>query len=436
MSENSILSQMPLDVGDNLILRFGRPDDVDVLADFNSERFNNERQGQWTRELFQHPTLQPHDFTVVEDTETNKIVSSMFSLSQTWSYGGILLKVGMPELIATHPDYQRKGLVRKQFEVIHAKSAAKSELMQVIGGIPWFYTRFGYEKAINRFGGRVVNRRNIPKLSKRMTEKCRLRPSVETDHPFIAEVYDHAIRRHLFAVHRTPVEWHHTFYGHAEGSSRYHQWLIIESPNGEQLGYIHYGKTWDGILPLQQVELKPNIGYLNLMRGLVRELWREGERLGGEEGFHGIDFSLGIDHPLYDVLPENEVVDNSSSMLFVRVPDMTAFLKHIRPALERNLVGTVAEGYTEQLQINLYESGILMRFVDGVITEISQWSPQAVYHGDAFFPDSTFLQLVCGRRRFSKLAKEYPDCSAAVDEASVLLDCLFPPFKGHVWVMS
>ena len=45
MSTNSILSQMPIDLGDNLILRFARPNDVDALAEFNARVFEDEKIG-------------------------------------------------------------------------------------------------------------------------------------------------------------------------------------------------------------------------------------------------------------------------------------------------------------------------------------------------------------------------------------------------------
>ena len=37
---------------------------------------------------------------------------------QTWTYGGVPFEVGRPELVATHPDYRRRGLVRAQFEAV------------------------------------------------------------------------------------------------------------------------------------------------------------------------------------------------------------------------------------------------------------------------------------------------------------------------------
>ncbi|MCI0808061.1 MAG: GNAT family N-acetyltransferase, partial [Chloroflexi bacterium] len=60
---------------------------------------------QWTRDLFAgvNRAVGPSDFTVVEDTSTGKIVSSICLISQTWNIGGIDTPMGMPEIVGTHP---------------------------------------------------------------------------------------------------------------------------------------------------------------------------------------------------------------------------------------------------------------------------------------------------------------------------------------------
>ena len=117
------------------------------------------------------------------------------------------------------------------------------------------------------------------------------------------------------------------------------------------------------------------------------------------------------------------------------MPDLVAFLRHIRPALEKNLEGTVAEGYSGNLKLNFYQSGIKFEFERGQMTESSDWSPKSFEDGDAQFPDLTFLQLLCGRRRLDELDASFADCWAS-DEATVLLDCLFPPFTGEIWQLA
>ena len=72
MSKNSILSQLPMDLGDNLKLRFATPDDTDALAEFNIRLHEAENVGPNVRDLMSkdHPTCKASDFTVVEDTQS------------------------------------------------------------------------------------------------------------------------------------------------------------------------------------------------------------------------------------------------------------------------------------------------------------------------------------------------------------------------------
>jgi hypothetical protein len=144
---------LPRDLGDGLLLRWATAADADDLAEFNirihSDSPDNPETelGDWTRDLLngRHPTTSSADFTVVVDTNNgNKIISSLCLISQTWTYGDIPFGVGRPELVGTDENYRRRRLVRQQFDVIHAKSAAKGELAQAITGIPWYYRLFGY----------------------------------------------------------------------------------------------------------------------------------------------------------------------------------------------------------------------------------------------------------------------------------------------------
>jgi hypothetical protein len=46
---------------------------------------------------------------VVEDTATGSVVSSACLIEERFSYGGVGLLAGLPELVGTHPDYRRRG---------------------------------------------------------------------------------------------------------------------------------------------------------------------------------------------------------------------------------------------------------------------------------------------------------------------------------------
>ena len=440
MSKNSILSQMPIDLGDNLKLRFATIDDIDVLAEFNARLHEDVNVGPSIRDLMSgdHPTCKASDFTVVEDTKTGKIVSSMCLISQTWTYSGIPFKFGQPEFVATEPEYRRRGLVRKQFEVIHALSEARRELMQGITGIPWYYRLFGYEMALDMEAEQVIDGIHIPKLKKGETDTCQLRPRTDADNVFIQDLYAHAIQSQVFACPRDPELWAYEFNGRSAASDARHEWLLIEDMEGTRLGYVqHFQWRYDNFL-VMRLALKPGVGYLHLIPSLLRGLWEKAKAApvtvdNDSPEVTGVQFMLGREHPVYSTLPKSVVREAPVYAWYIRIPNLIAFLRHIQPALEKHLIGTVAEGYTGELKLNLYRSGIHFTFKDGRVTNITDWTPADVETGDAAFPDLTFLQLLCGRCRTAELTTHFVDCWTNGTASAVLLDCLFPEFKSEVW---
>ncbi len=440
MPKNSILSQMPMDLGDNLQLQFATPADTDELAEFNTRLHEEVSVGPGIRDLMSgdHPTCQASDFTVVEDVKTGKIVSSLCLISQTWTYSGIPFKFGQPEFVATEPEYRRRGLVRKQFEVIHALSEARGELMQGITGIPWYYRLFGYEMALDMEAERVIDGIHIPMLKKGETETCRLRPRTDADNAFIRDLYQSTVEQKVFACSRTPAMWEYEFNGRSAGSEARQEFLLIEDMEGTRLGYVqHFQWCYENLI-VMQMELKPGVGCLHHIRSLLRALWKKAETTpivaeNDNPKATGVQFMLGREHPVYQALPKDLVRKEPPYAWYIRVPDLIAFLRHIQSALEKHLIGTVAEGYTGELKLNFYRTGIHLKLERGCITDITDWNPKDVEDGDAAFPDLTFLQLLCGRCRTEELTSNFVDCWTKGTAPTVLLDCLFPTFAGEIW---
>lgn len=148
----------PIQLDDNLVLRSATIDDREKVAKFNGivmaeppEMTPEPEIGEWTRDLFDgvNRNVGPNDFTVVEDTSTSEIVSTIVYISQTWNIGGIDTPMGMPEIVGTHPDYRRRGLVRRQFEVMHEWAKQRGHFFNTVMGIPYYYKQFGYEYALD-----------------------------------------------------------------------------------------------------------------------------------------------------------------------------------------------------------------------------------------------------------------------------------------------
>ena len=163
------------DLGGGLILRRASREDAEAVAAFNArvhfssggpfeQREPHRGIAACTRDLMSgdHPTCDASDFTVIEDTKTGSVVSSACLIGQRFSYEGVEFDAGLPELVGTHPDYRRRGLIREQFEVLHRWSKERGHLMQAIAGIPYYYRRFGYEMAVYMGWGRRIYVQDIP----------------------------------------------------------------------------------------------------------------------------------------------------------------------------------------------------------------------------------------------------------------------------------
>jgi hypothetical protein len=94
-------------------------------------------------------------------------------------------------------------------------------------------------------------------------------------------------------------------------------------------------------------------------------------------------------------------------------------------------------GYSGELKVSFYRSGLRMTLEKGKLTIIEAWQPVVKQdEGYAAFPDLTFLQLVFGYRTVEELEQSYADCTYRDDEVRVLLNTLFPKKASSVMFVS
>jgi hypothetical protein len=434
------------DLGNGLVMRHATPEDADALAKFNAEiHGDNEADGQrvaaWTRDLLTrpHPTLSPDDFTIVEETASGRILSSLNLIPQTWTYEGIEFGVGRPELVGTSPEFRSRGLVRAQFEEIHKWSAERGHMVQAITGIPYYYRQFGYEMALDLAGRRFGYEAHVPKLKDREAEPYRIRPATEADLSFVAEVYEHATRRHAIACKRTPEIFKYELNGQSENNSDHYEMQIIENRSGELVGYFQHphslGRT--GVSALWY-ELKPGVSWLEVTPGVVRHLWNKGQEYAQRDGktCTSFGFMLGAQHPAYEALGKNAPSKHDPYAWYLRVPDLPGFLNHIKPALEKRLAESIASGHSLEIKISFYRDGLRLVIEMGRLTTIERWKPTPEDGGIIAFPDLTFLQVLFGYRSYDELQYTFADCWCDSEEVRALVNILFPRKLSDVFPIA
>lgn len=428
-------SDLPCDLGKGLVLRFATPGDTEALAQFNGRVHGDDHFDEfvaaYTRDLMSeaHPSVGPANITLVEDAAAgNKIVSSMCLIPQRWAYAGIPFGVGRPEVVGTDPDHRRRGLVRAQFDVLHAKSAAMGHRVQGITGIPWYYRQFEYEYALELDGGRIACFADVPTLGEAETESHRLRPLGEADLAWAMPLYDREASRSLVACLRSEQEWRFILHGAWPGSWNPNRYRVIEASDGQAVGYLATSADMDGklfrVFELAVIEGQAlRAAMPSVLRGL--KSLGEAEAAGRKKEVSAIYFNLGTEHPLYPAIPELLAKTRKPYGWYIRVADLPGFIRHIAPVLEARLARSPMTGHTGELKVNEYTGGFRIAFEKGRIASVEPWQAPKQFDEDAAFPPRAFLPLLFGYRALADLRTAFPDCWANAD-ATVLLNSLFP----------
>lgn len=438
---------LPRNLGGGLVLRRSRIEDLDELAAFN-QRVHTEdddppetkgRLSAWVRDLMSgnHPTHPVDGFSVVEDTSNGRIVSCMCLIPQTWCYEGIPFGVGRPELVATDEAYRGRGLVRAQFEVAHAISAAQGHLLQGITGIPYYYRQFGYEMALRMEGARRgFIPQNVPALPEGESEPQVVRPAQESDLGFVAQLYEQGCKRSLVSCQRDEAIWLYNLGGERPESINRRVLRIIQTPQGERMGFLAHPDMlwWNNGLALTAIEIVPTASWLQVVPVVMRYLAAEGQRVAERDGqtCSGFGFALGGAHPAYEAAGRALPMELRPYAWFLRVPDLAAFILRIQPVLEKRVAESVCAGYSGEIKITFFRTALRLKLENGRITEAENTPPGKWMHADAAFPPYTFLQLLFGYRSLDELKYSFADCWTS-EKAAVLLSVLFPKKLSDVW---
>ncbi len=387
----------------------------------------------------------PGDYAVIEDTtkEGNPLVACTCLWRLEWEYEGIPFRVGQPEFVATHPDYRNRGLIRKLFEMVHARSEAEGHLVQAITGILYFYRQFGYEYALELEGRRVTYLSLIPKAQESNPDPYSFRVATPEDIPLLIELYNRQRSASMIWNILSERFWRYQIKEETDPSVSGKQMCVrmIIDEAGEVQGYLMLAtRRWGKSLHVYALNIIAGVSWQAMVPSLLRALQTYGLQIptvGSDvQPLHEISFFLGSQHPVYEVLGETLAPFYEPPYAwYVRIPDVLAFIHHITPVLEKRLANSAAAFYTGNFTLDFFRGGMHMVFDKGHITRIEPWrTPVYKNTADASCPALVFLQLLFGYRSLHELRYAFPEVRVENNNAEMLLNALFP--KKHSWVMG
>jgi hypothetical protein len=430
------------ELGNGLVVRWSDARDTPGIAELSGYVFRraadeppNSWVMAWIRDLMSgvHPHMGPGDFGVVEEAATSRIVSAACLLSYEVEMEGVRLPFGRPEIVATHPDFRNRGLVRATFELLHARSDARGHALQGITGIPYYYRLFGYEYAADLGGEVSVPFPSIPQLKAGDAEPYLLRRASADELGIANELYDRDRARYALSSPMTEEFWRWTGFGQSPETGEGWTTRLVVDKTGAAVGYVLTANTREADeIKVEALGVKGGMSLAaalpSILRGLVAA---SSEPLPRREGLPAparVCLLLWRDHPVYSLLGEAQIARRTPPYAwYLRVPDLPDFLMRIRAVLERRLAGSALAGYTGELRLSFYRDGLRLAFDGGRLTTVEPWRQDHAWgpRSQAGFPPFVFLKLLFGHRSLGELKEAFPDVNAN-DEARPLLEALFP----------
>lgn len=440
------------DLGDGLILRWSTPDDLDKVGTLLGTAFRSNADDPLNVRMADQPHIGARpDFPwrgetawgIVEDTHKpdRPVIACTTLWRHRWSYAGIEFAVGRPEFVAADPAYRNRGLVRKVFNLLHARSEAEGHLLQAITGIPYFYRQFGYEYVLNLGGWRSALLHAIPEKKGDDPEPYALRPATFDDIPHLMALYNQGRKGSLLWHEATEDYWRFTiaYWQDPAILSRDIASLgfglrlqMIVDGGGNVCGYVAVSaRRGSRDLWVRELYLYPHINLSTALPVLLRILRAHGETVPvlkpDTPPFTEIEFNLGRTHPIYDLLG-TEIAPRYEPPYawYIRIPNVPAFIQRIAPVLEQRLADSALIGFTGELKVDCYRGGLRLVFDGGKLTTVENWRPPTYGdHANAGCPPLVFLQLLLSYRSLADLKSIYPDVWSN-REATLLLNILFP----------
>ncbi len=440
------------DLGDGLICRWSTQVDQEKIGYLLGTAFRNSEDEPPNPRMMDQARLVMHpdfpfmgaeDWAVVEDTSKPErpLVACTCLWRHRWTYAGIEFGVGRPEFVGTDAAYRNRGLVRKLFEMVHARSAAEGHLVQAITGIPYFYRQFGYEFVLDLEGERTTYLSLIPTKKPDESERYHLRLPTFDDIPHLMALYNQGRNASLVWHEADEAFWRFelsrwddpALQERAAKTTALHRrpYLIVDN-DGRVCGYSLLATRRRGrSFQVTDFQLYPGINWQAAMPTLLRVLRDQGLQTPtvkpDAEPLSEINFVLGRAHPLYTALGEALAPRFEPPYAwYLRVPDVPAFLQRITPVLEERLAKSVLNGYTGELKIDFYRGGLRLQFEQGKIITVEPWrAPTYGDNANAGCPPLIFLQLLFSYRSLAELRASYPDVWVNQD-ATLLINTLFP----------
>lgn len=414
---------------DGLVLRRAGAPDVDAIATLNVSLFGAQ-EAVGIRALFAEGS--ETEWLVIaagpdaEQPGHGTITAACARIPHDFALDGVAIPGSQIEWVTTDPEFRRRGLIRTLFEAHHRRADERGELLQIIGGIPYFYRKLGYGYGCDSPATYSISPSASPSID---PSDVRVRPAGSADVDWLLAMEAARSRDGLTVIRsRSTIETWLSRTGAVDG----HVWehLLIAERGDQPVGWLRTSAWPD---ESQLFVLPGAVPDLDVAQQLLAHAMAVGCHLAEQLG-RSIEV-LASDLP---TTPWSRTVQASGrprpepSGYYTRTRDEVALLQCIEPVLSRRLASSGLARDRGELLVSLYDRGIRLAWEDGHLTaiEAAPPDPDPFDKGGVGIAPDWFPALVLGRWGALELA-ERTDDTLLGDHAAVM-QVLFPARPNDV----
>ncbi|MDF1595544.1 MAG: GNAT family N-acetyltransferase [Acidimicrobiia bacterium] len=386
-------------------VRIARPEDADGIVALVNHRIGEE-DGPEARLTLDDPRFGPGGWTVA--VAGDRVVSTLGLFSSRTHIGSVVVPSSAIEFVATATEFEGRGLVRRQLELVHRISSERGDLVQWMVGIPYFYRRFGYEYAVPT-PDTIDITPPIPGGADDVT--FRMASIDDLDH--ILALQDHAASSAMMVAEHDGLMWSWLI------ASPVYRVIVAERgdrPVGMMRTYDDDGTTL--VFDLSAAD-----------PGTFRSLIGEAGRVGG-----GV--TIAMRPGFEDFAADLPTRTNDGYAYYARVPKPADLLEAIRPELNLRLTGSGLEVDDGELLLSLYRESMRLAIEKGRLGPVATGGrvQAPVSAGGSGVPPDLIAHLILGPLGALELERRHAD--VLLGQQRRLMDALFPPQTVDVqsWV--
>jgi predicted N-acetyltransferase YhbS len=364
-----------------------------------------------------HPERKLDEFQIVENTATGEVVSTSCFFPWRLRFAGVELSAVQLEMVFTHPQYRRRGLVHRQMERLHQIIEDRGYDIVILWGLPYYYRQFGYCYCVEGLATQSLPAWRVPEGLPVGSAPLRLRPASLKDIPLLAAMYPRSVAGLDVYLDRSEAHWRYLL-----ESVKFPIFLVDAAGGNESVGYVirvlnkRTAHIFESSLPDQETAL----ALLQLLKKDHDEIlvnWPAGGTLAR------LALSLG------------SILTRCTQWEF-RIPSLSRFLMKIAPVLEKRLAGSAFRNVTTDFVLNLFTEACRIRIQGGRIAAVKPLgyvdTSMGAEGGTLNIPPDAWTRLLFGDRDLDELHESWPDIVVKPQDKG-LVSALFPRMKAYLY---